>query len=221
MTLYQAYINFCIAKKEIGDKYQNIASQSIRIHPELIDKVSAELQRDPRIVVFLHYTKTHPLTANAIISHLNKKLGGNWSVCAKLAKGAPEHIKHALIEATKDNDPTYANLAKDALSQIEEDVSLNLVFQTKMQDKNSGAEISYQIPYTLTTTHPFDEVKKDIFVLDSLNFYSAVTDGVFKSRGIWSVFPNDESSQFVQSVVIDYMKEIKINEKPDEIEREF
>ena len=210
MTLYNAYLHFLKAQEEISDKYQRIIDRTGRKDPSLMDKISLDLQRDARVYFFLEYAKTHPLTVHDIVKHLSEKQGKHWSCTANLTKGAPEHVMEALKEATRDPDPTFALLAKQTYYDIKNDTCLDIAFSVKGEPLADGTEITYSVPYTLTTRAPYEYVRQDHDVLDNMNFYSIFTGGVFNNRVMWLPFPNEESTNFMNGVVIDYMKSVKI-----------
>ncbi|MBP3619717.1 MAG: hypothetical protein J6J24_03555 [Clostridia bacterium] len=214
MTLYQAYLNYKCKHKELEEEFRGKISVSGYVSPEIMVEFFNSYANAKEISNFIHYTNSHPLKIKHLLKFMDEISGNKWSCSAKLTNYIPDHIEEELQSLAEEGKVDFEAMQNKTFFEI--------YFHTTSTNPETGDEVSFVKPFTLSTTKPYKTLKKQKDLLENINLYECLLDGGFENQNaVWKICPDKETQSFIPNVVINYLKSVKISENNDENKREL
>ncbi|MBP3619718.1 MAG: hypothetical protein J6J24_03560 [Clostridia bacterium] len=214
MTLYDAYQDYKEQRELLEEDFRVKMREAGTPSPQLLMEMSQNFKESREISGFITYTHKHPLTIQKLLSFMSTTNQQKWSCRAKLSPKTPEHIEHDLRSASKYNHPGFTQLCRELLQEMQNQTFFEIIFYTTMKDKDTQTETNFAFPFVLSTTTPYEKLKTRRELLNNINFYECVFDGMFQNQDtVWTICPQKEANQFLPNVVKEYMKTVKFIEK--------
>ena len=175
-------------------------------------KQKINLKNTKEIADFIRYTNAHPLNIKTLLKYMSETSGGKWSCTARLTNYIPDHIEEELQNLSESRNVDFETMQNKTFFEI--------YFHTTTTDTETGYDVRFVKPFTLSTNKPYKTLKRQSNLLYNINFYECLLDGGFKGQNaIWEICPDKETQTFIPNIIKNYLKTVQITENTNEKEK--